>query len=360
MPDVLPDGRGVLFSIPTGPNANQVHVVYSSPSGERRDLVPAGTAPRYAPTGHLVYAQTGTLYAVPFDLNTQTVTGNPVPLVQGVLQTVAGFPQYSFSDTGTLVYVSGAATVQRTLVWVARDGTEQALPAAPHEYDWPRLSPDGKRVAVEVDGQTWVYDIARDTLTRLTFTGTQNDGPLWTPDGTHIVNRSNREGVPSSLFWQMADGSGGGQRLSTSEQVADLPLSISPDGQFIAFIRTDPKTQRDIWVLSLKDRTRKLFLSTPTTEGAPRFLARWTMDGVRVGRVGPSRDLRAAVSGARRQVADLDRRRHRARVEPEWPRAVLPQRRPDDGGAGHHDARLLTGSSDDALRASVHVEHVPG
>jgi len=271
LPDVLPGGRGVLFAIPAGPNTGQVHVVYSSPSGERREVIPAGTAPRYAPTGHLVYAQTGTLFAVPFDLDTQTVTGNPVPLVQGVLQTVAGFPQYSFSDTGTLVYVSGAATVQRTLVWVARDGTEQALPVAPHEYDWPRLSPDGKRVAVEVEGQTWIYDIARDTLTRLTFTGTQNDGPLWTPDATHIVNRSNREGTPSSLFWEMADGSGGSKRLSTADQVADLPLSVSPDGQFVAFIRTDLKTLRDIWILSLKDGTRKLFLSTPTTEGAPRF-----------------------------------------------------------------------------------------
>jgi serine/threonine-protein kinase len=258
-----------LFAVATSQTA--AHVVYVSMSGQRRDLIPAGTAPRYAPTGHLVYAQAGTLFGVAFDLDTQTVKGNPVPLVQGVLQTTAGFPQYGFSDTGTLVYVSGAATVQRSLVWVARDGTEQALPAAPHEYDWPRLSPDGKRIAVEVDGQTWVYDIARDTLTRLTFTGSQNDGPAWTPDGTHIVNRSNREGTPASLFWQMADGSGGSERLSTADQVADLPLSFSPDGQFLAFIRTDPKTLRDIWLLSLKDKTRKLFLSTPTTEGAPRF-----------------------------------------------------------------------------------------
>ena len=91
-----------------------------------------------------------------------------------------------------------------SLVWVARDGTEQALPAAPHEYDWPRLSPDGKRVAVEVEGQTWIYDIARDTLTRLTFVGSQNDGPLWTPDGAHIVNRSNREGPPCQPV--LADG----------------------------------------------------------------------------------------------------------------------------------------------------------
>jgi len=163
--------------------------------------------------------------------------------------------------------VAGAA---RTLTWVARNGTEQPLPAPAREFDWPRLSPDGRRIAVEVGGQTWVYDTERDTLTRLTFEGVQNDSPAWSPDGSRIVVRSNRAGT-GSIFWQMADGSGGVERLSTGIQVADTPGSFSPDGQFVAFFRTDPKTQRDIWVLSLKDKKRSPFLVTPATEGAPRF-----------------------------------------------------------------------------------------
>lgn len=204
-----------------------------------------------------------------FNLNTLNVAGNPAPVLQGVLQTATGFPYYSFSTTGTLVYVSGTAGANRSLVWVARNGTEQLLAAPAREYDWPRLSPDGRRIAVEVGGQTWTYDTARDTLTRLTFEATQNDAPMWSPDGTRIAVRSNREGTPSSIFWQMADGSGGQERLSTATQVGDTPQSFSPDGQLIAFFRTDPKTQRDIWVVSVKDRKRSLFLGTPATEGAP-------------------------------------------------------------------------------------------
>jgi serine/threonine-protein kinase len=269
MPTLLPRGRGVLFA--TG-SPQVPRIALASLSGDdRKNLVAPGTGPRYSPTGHLLYATAGTLFAVPFDVDTQTIGSNATPVLQGVLQTAVGFPYYSFSNTGTLVYVSGTAGIRRNLVWVARDGSEQPLSAPVHEYDWPRLSSDGKRIALEISGQTWTYDTTRDTLTRVTFDGTQNDAPTWSPDGTRLAVRSNREGAPGSIFWQMADGSGGQERLSTSTQVSDTPMSFSPDGRLIAFFRTDPKTQRDIWIASVKDHTRTLFLGTPATEGAPRF-----------------------------------------------------------------------------------------
>lgn len=117
-----------------------------------------------------------------------------------------------------------------------------------------------------------MYDTERDTLTRVTFDGSQNDAPTWTPDGTRLAVRSDREGAPANIFWQMADGSGGTARLTTSSAPsADTPQSFSPDGQLLAFFTNNPKTQRDIWVATVKDQKRLLFLGTPANEGAPRF-----------------------------------------------------------------------------------------
>ncbi len=156
-----------------------------------------GTSPQYA-SGHLVYVQDGALKAVGFDLRTLHITGTPVPLVQGVLQLSSGAAQYSLSDTGTLVYVPGSLQgSSKRIVWVSRNGTEQDVPAPPNSYTYPRLSPDGRRLAVTIrdpSAQTWVYDFSQATLTRLTFNGTENEVAVWTPDGKRVAHISNKDG----------------------------------------------------------------------------------------------------------------------------------------------------------------------
>src|SRR5205807_678736 len=104
---------------------------------------------------------------------------------------------------------------------------------------------------------------------RFTFGGNDNDQPVWTPDGKRIAFQSNKEG-PFNLFWQLADGSGGLERLTTGEYL-QAPHSWSSDGQLLAFIEVNPTTGVDIWVLRLSDRKTQPFLRTPFTEGAPRF-----------------------------------------------------------------------------------------
>ncbi|MFY9529152.1 MAG: protein kinase, partial [Candidatus Acidiferrales bacterium] len=275
-PEFLPGGNAVLFAAgTTNTNWNNAQfAVESVGTTERRDLMQAGMYPRYAPSGHLVYAQGGSLMAVPFDPQRLAVMGTAVPVVEGVLQSpVSGAAQYSFSATGSLVYVlGGVQSAQSRPVWVRRNGVEQPLAAPAHTYLGPRLSPDGRRVAVglaEQDNQIWIYDLSRQTLTRWTFEGNVNNRPVWTPDGKRIAFDSNKEG-PQNLFWQPADGSGGLERLTTSEYV-HVPMSWSPDGQLLAFFEINPTTGFDIWVLRMGDRKAQPFLRTPFNESAPRF-----------------------------------------------------------------------------------------
>src|ERR1700739_283348 len=179
--------------------------------------------------------------AMPFDLQRLALTGAAVPVVEGVLQsTSSGAAQYSFSATGSLVYVTGAvqAMIQNRLVWVSRSGAEQPLPAPLREYGIPQLSPDGRRLAVGIAEQVWLYDLSRDALSRFTFEGDLNSAPVWTPDGKRIAFSSNKEG-PQNIFWQVADGSGGLERLTTSEY-RQGPTSWSPDGQLLAFFGVNP------------------------------------------------------------------------------------------------------------------------
>jgi Tol biopolymer transport system component/predicted Ser/Thr protein kinase len=266
-PEYLPGGTAVLF---TSPTSSDRHIVaYSMKTGERRELV-QGAYPRYARSGHLLYADAGTLMAVPFDAERLQLTGAPVSVVESIFQFPGGAAQYSISNTGSLVYVSGSAgAIQRKLVWVTRNGVEQPLTAPALAYGYPRISPDGRRVAVELDNQIWLYDPSRDTLTRFTFEGSTNQSPGWTPDGKWIAFRSNKEGSPN-LFWQLADGSGGLERLATSDRVQNL-TSWSGDGQLLAFFEPGATTQRDIWVLRMSDRKAEPFLRTSFNEGAASF-----------------------------------------------------------------------------------------
>ncbi len=275
-PEFLPGGKAVLFSAaPSGANFTNAKVaVQTVGTWQQQDLIQQGAYPHYAPSGHLVYAQAGNLMAVLFDPQELKVTGKPAPVVEGVLQSPStGDAQYSFSATGSLVYVSGGVqSAQSSLVWVSRNGTEQPVAAPVHTFISPRLSPDGKRVAVEVtesDSQIWLYDLSREALTRLTFEGSSNQSPTWSPDGKRIAFVSNKEG-PMNTFSQLADGSGGMERLTTSEYTQS-PTSWSPDGQVLAFLELKPGVENEIWVLRLGDRKTQPFLQTQSSVMGPRF-----------------------------------------------------------------------------------------
>jgi serine/threonine protein kinase len=273
-PHFLPDGKHFLFFARSAKPENSGIYIGSLDSQERTLLLSAASNPVYAPPGHLLFNREGTLMAQPFDAGGLQLTGEAVPIAEDVrFSGVNGRTAFDVSANGVLAYRAGAAEVLRTLVWVSRNGTEQPVAAPPRDYQQPRLSLDGRRVAIEINEsqpKVWLYDLTRETLTRLTFEGDRNDLPIWTPDGKRTTVRSTQDNSQGNIFWQMADGSGGRERLTTSP-TQQSPSSWSPDGQLLAFTDINPSTGRDILVLHLSDKKAQPFLTTPFVEGAPEF-----------------------------------------------------------------------------------------
>ncbi len=243
-------------------------------SRKKKTLIVGGTSATYSPSGHIVYARAGKLFAVPFDANQQQVTGAPFEVLNGVLMdTNTGAAQYSLSRRGDLAYVPGPAEGgHRTLVWVDRSGKTERLPLPPASYLYPRLSPDGRYLAVEIEGpnhDVYVYDFARSVLTKITTDGQSHD-PVWTPDGKRLAFRSWLAG--GMTMWMMpADRSAGAVRLDPTG-TRQSPVSFSPDGRFLAFDQKDAHTGDDAWVLTLEGgRQPQPVARTRFGEGSAKF-----------------------------------------------------------------------------------------
>jgi serine/threonine-protein kinase len=274
-PSHVPGARAVIFTAgpPDGGWDDSEIVMQSLETGARHALLRGGANGRYVPTGHLVYLRAGTLYAVPFDRARLTVNGDPIPVVDGIMTSESNLAaHFSFSSIGTLVYVPGSVGgAQRRLVWVDRAGASQPLAASARAYAMPRLSPDARLVAVQVEGisnDVWLWDTAREALTRLTFEGSSSQ-PTWSSDGrtvTFAAVRGNRRG----LFMKAVDGSRREEPLSTIASA--VPHSWSPDGKLLAFHQMSRTTGRDIWLLPREgDRMPQLLLGTPHDERVAVF-----------------------------------------------------------------------------------------
>jgi serine/threonine-protein kinase len=272
-PQILPDGRSVLYT--AAASLTQYRTVVQSPKlGGPKELFAGGFA-RYLHTGHIVYRlpDNSSLFAVAFDPDRLEVKGGPVPIVEGMRQAAV-------SDAGTLVYIPGTASSAtqpgRALVWVNREGKEEPLGIPPNSYRYPKVSPDGTRVALSIgplsSNDIWIWDSVRKTLTRLTFDKANDLQSIWTPDGKRIVFASGREGSQTRLYWKAADGTGAEEKLGSLPNLSLMPWSWSGDGKTLITIETDQGQKWDIGMLSLEgDRARKPLLHEESTEINPRI-----------------------------------------------------------------------------------------
>jgi serine/threonine protein kinase/Tol biopolymer transport system component len=277
--EVLPDSNWLLYSTWTGSNPDYGEIrALSLETGNTNTVLQGGSNPRYVEAGYLLFTRAGAVMVAPFDLQNRKVTGAAVPMIEGVRSETYGNAQFSVSENGTLVFIPGSTGWIGKPVWVDRQGkiTPIGLPA--QSYASFKLSPDGKRLAIEVAAATndiWIYDFDRGTFLRLTIDG-NNNAPVWSPDGKRLAFTSIRNGR-YGIFVKPADGSGVEEQLLTApDDTGQAPESWSPEGKALMFAQWGATDQGDIWILPLEgDRKPQPFLRTQFSE----FFSSFSPDG---------------------------------------------------------------------------------
>jgi len=282
-PEILPGGKAVLFAVDYPGSVDQTNIeVVTMADRHRKVLIRGGASPRYVAAssgvGHLIYVNHAKLFAIPFDLDKLETRGTAISLLEDVAnESLVGTGQFDVSGTGALVYrrrTSAGAPRMTTLEWVDPTGKREPLRTKPGLYQQPRLSPDGKRIALTMgerqDTDIWVYDPQRDAMTRLTFGGEDNAFSNWSPDGHYVVFGS----IGRGIFQVRSDGAGRPQALMEGKLL--VPWSFTPDGKWLAYFEAIGKTQ--IWTVAIEEQGGKLkagkpgqFLKSSSNDLSPAF-----------------------------------------------------------------------------------------
>jgi Tol biopolymer transport system component len=286
-PEALPGGKAALFTAMSTSldydNGTIEALVLAT--GERKKILKGGYAPRYVSlpngSGRLLFVNKGTLFSAPFDATTLAPAGDAVPLLENTLNNPGIGAAYAVSSSGALLYLQGAGTMgSLRLAWFDAAGKPKPLHPTVGTYYTLKLSPDGKRLAFSQAAPSgfdiWVKDLEGDTVSRLSFLPGNNQSPVWTPDGRHIVFRSGEHGA-KGLYWVRSDGSGDAHRM-TDGSADEFPYSFSPDGKRLALYLSGETGSRDIATANVEGNpdhpklgTPEVVVATRAAEAAPDF-----------------------------------------------------------------------------------------
>ncbi|MFN0096220.1 MAG: protein kinase domain-containing protein [Dehalococcoidia bacterium] len=275
-PQFLPDGRHFLFYVLGTPETSGLYLG-SLDGGTPARLTAADSAGGFLPPDHVVFVRQGTLVARRLDLSKGALTGDPVTLADRVGAEGIARGGFSVSAAGSVAYRAGGGRTPRLLTWVDRTGkvVGEAGEPDPNASAGLDLSRDGRRVAmwrgVQGNADIWLMDLVRGGMTRLTFDGALDLGPVWSPDGTRIAFNSNRTGV-YDLYVKPSNRSAAETRLVDSpydKGVGDW----SADGRWLVYSEESPTTGNDLWALDMhsQDPTPEVFANTPAQERHARL-----------------------------------------------------------------------------------------
>lgn len=275
-PDLLPGGRRIVvgwyqWGIETADEAT-IWVV-DLETGQQRQLPFRGSAPRYARSGHLLFARDGALYAVAFDPRRAEAIGAPVKVLDGVATEQTLFaPPYAVSDTGTLVYLpADAPATSYHLVRIDDGGTIVELNAGTRRYFDVRTSPDGRHLALAggpLHSTVRLYDLGRDALSGL-LPSNNDYAPVWHPDNHRVFHLSELADGRKQLREQpIGDPSGA---LTLFEYPTSVPVSLwttDPGGESLLYSPFMRETSGyDIWALDARLPARRS--TSPRSRASP-------------------------------------------------------------------------------------------
>jgi serine/threonine protein kinase/Tol biopolymer transport system component len=274
-PQFLPGGRQFLYFVRS--ENSGVYLGSLERPHEKIRLLTSSTnavfaADRNQQSGHLFWARDGALMAQAFDPQKELLMGEAITVAEeGGGTGVSGLAAVSVSNDGTLFY-GGAGIEHYQLTWYGRDGTSLGILGQPEPYGGLRISPDGKRLALNRGQDVWQMELARGVSTRVTFSGGGVNAVVWSPDSQRIAYT---QGSPPNAFTANANGTGTEKRLIETRDTM-LMEDWSPDGEFLLYLvksnDISSRVQPDLWLLPMAaDPKPASFTSTPFGEGPSQF-----------------------------------------------------------------------------------------
>ena len=274
-PVLLPDGKNLMFTAETASgNANSRIMIRSLKNGTTKTIANNAEYANYVKPGYILLIRNNALYASKFDLGDLSLKGSLVPVLTNVTTiSQTGQAEFSLSNNGTLLYLPGTTiSDDRNLAWVDHSGKILKITDLHQPIEDFDISPDGKKVAVTIEGAAWniwIYDIDRNTLSPFTY-GTDARDPLWTPDGKSIVYDSYRNGY-YGLYLSSLDNQGKEKMLIKSNYFV-APYSVSPDGKYVAYAQGDSVNNMNIGLKELEGNAPpKLIAPAPFYQEFPMF-----------------------------------------------------------------------------------------